>query len=191
MEPATAKDKQDCIRIIASTFGANPSINVVIGQGGNKQKKLSRLAEYAFAKAQGKKGAYLSSNRKGTALVFRSDDTRFNLKEQYYEIRFALSLPVKNIFSTLQRERFLKEHRYGKPHLYFWFLGVEKGGGKAVYELKEIVFEKALQEKLPIVLETSVWRNVLAYQRYGFEIYYEWEDKENGITVWFMKKDFY
>jgi hypothetical protein len=66
---ANKKDKAESVRIIAETFEANPSVNIVIGEKGNRRKKISRLADYAFIKAINRDGAYLSENKKGTALV--------------------------------------------------------------------------------------------------------------------------
>ncbi len=81
MKVATAKDKQDSVRIISKTFDANPSVNIVIGEKGNRLKKISRLADYAFIKALNRKGAFLSDNKKGTALCYRSSEGGVNLKE--------------------------------------------------------------------------------------------------------------
>jgi hypothetical protein len=69
------------------------------------------------------------------------------------------------------------------------FLGVLENGNNAGFELKKIVLNKAMDENLPIYLETSVYRNVIAYQRFGFEIYHEWKDISNNGIVWFMKKE--
>lgn len=189
MISCTPKDRSTCIQIIAETFAANPSVNVVIGASGNKAKKLERLAEYSFVKTFNRKGAFLSTNLLGAALVYRSDAKGHFLSEQWQEVRFALSIGFSQVMKALRRESYIKKHRYSGLHYYFWFLGVKKGGGKAALEIRDAIFEKASKEQLPILLETSVWRNVQAYQRFGFQIYHEWADAENGITVWFMKKE--
>jgi len=181
------KDKEKSVSIIADTFKANPSVNVVIGNGGNHQRKIQRLADYAFIKALNRGGAYVSQNNKGTALFFRSDIKVFSLKEIYYEVRFALSIPFKKVIQTLKRESYIKKHRAYKNYYYFWFLGVQKGGEKAGFELKDVAFKKAQKEQLPILLETSVERNVFVYERYGFEIYHIWQDETNDVKLWFMK----
>ncbi len=190
---ASFKDKAVVVDIITKTFDSNPSVNSVIGATGNRRKKIQRLAEFAFIKALNKNGAYLSNNKKGAALFYRADQNSFSLKEQFYELRFALtSIPIKNIFKVLKREAYFKKIRPqdGKFY-YFWFLGVLENGNNAGFELKNCIFEKANQDHLPIYLETSVYRNVTAYQRFGFEIYHEWQDVENGHTVWFMKKNLF
>ncbi len=186
---STLSDKKDAVKIITDTFLANPSVNVVIGDKGNKRKKIERLADYAFIKALNRQGAYVSENKMGTALFFKSNVKGANLKELYYEVRFALSIPIKKVFQTLKREAYLKNNRAYTEYYFFWFLGVKDGGGRAGFELKDVLFKKAQDIQLPILLETSVERNVRIYERYGFETYHIWDDEVNGVRLWFMKKD--
>jgi len=186
MIQAKHSDKPDSVRIIADTFDANPSVNIVIGDKGNRRKKISRLAEFAFIKSLNRDGAFLSENKMGTALCFNSGKNAFNLNELFYEIRFAFSIPVSKVIQTLKREAYLKKHRYKDEHMYFWFLGVQNGGGKAGFELKDYLFHLSKKNKLPIILETSVERNKVIYERFGFEVYHEWSDSGGGKTLWFM-----
>jgi hypothetical protein len=93
-------------------------------------------------------------------------------------------------FYNEKREAYFKKRRpQDGKYYYFWFLGVLENGNKAAFELKITVLEKAKKDKLPIYVETSVYRNVIAYQRFGFEVYQEWEDVSNNGVVWFMKKE--
>lgn len=186
MITALETDRKDAVRIIANTFEENPSVNIVIGSSGNRSKKINRLAEYAFLKALNKQGAFFSSNKKGVALCFSSEDKRTSIRAFWAELKLAGSIPISKVLETLKREAYLKKHRYTDRHLYFWFLGVEKNGEGAVYELKNEIYLKADTEQLPIILETSVLRNKTAYERYGFKVYHEWEDSGDGHTLWFM-----
>jgi hypothetical protein len=188
MKLASLKDRKLVSSIITETFQNNPSVISILSKKGNLQNKIRYLADFAFIKAYNRQGVYISNNQKGVALFYKGNQSKFSFKEIYYEAKFALlSLPTLKIPSILKREAYMKK---GKPkngnYYYFWFLGVQKDGGNVGFELKQIVLDKAKKEKLPIYLETSVWRNVVAYQRYGFKIYNTWEDKTNGITVWLM-----
>lgn len=187
MPKAKHKDKSDVVEIIQATFLTNPSVNTVIGEKGNRSKKIGRMAEYTFTKSINRNGAFISQNRMGAALFFRSTVKKFDLKEFYYEIKFALSIPPKKVIQTLQREKYLKKNRAYSDYYFYWFLGVKKGGDKAAFELSNEVFDIARRDNLPILLETSVARNKNIYERYGFEVYHEWDDTKNGITLWFMK----
>ena len=96
---ATSKDKDLIVSIITKTFDSNPSVNSVIGKSGNRKKKIQRLAEFAFIKAFNKNGAHFSNNKKGAALFYRADQNSFSFKEQFYELRFALtSIPLQKYF---------------------------------------------------------------------------------------------
>ena len=128
-------------------------------------------------------------NKKGVLLFYKSKINPFSIKELFYELKFALSIPLKNVLYSLQRESFIKKHRVYSNYIYCWFLGVEKGGENAVYELKNKIFELSKKENLPILIETSVEKNKIIYQRYGFEIYFSWFDEKNNITLWFMKRE--
>ena len=181
-------DYNTIINIIADTFMTNPSVNVVIGKKGNRKKKIKRLAEYSLVKAINRNGAYISENKMGAAICFKSNAKGKGLQEFWYELRLASTLPVSKIINTLKREKYIKEHRSKDPvYYYFWFLGVKKGGGKAGFELKNEIFQKAQTENLPILLETSVDRNVLVYERYGFETYHTWYDEANEVSLRFMR----
>ncbi len=189
MVKANYKHKDKAIDIITDTFDANPSVNIVIGASGNRRKKISRLASYAFIKALNRNGAFMSTNQMGIALCFKSDEGSSNFKELIHEIRFAFSIPVKKVFQTLERESYIKKYRYAGRHLYFWFFGVQKGGDRAGFELKNEIFSYSVQEQLPILLETSVERNKEIYERFGFYVYHEWPDSGDGKTLWFMRRD--
>jgi len=65
MVRATYTDKKNAIAIITETFDANPSVNSVIGTGGNRRKKISNLASYAFIKALNRNGTFISTNKWG------------------------------------------------------------------------------------------------------------------------------
>lgn len=179
-------EKKIAIHIITKTFNSNPSVLASIGSQGNLDKKLKRLADYAFVKSKNRSGVYLSENKKGVAFCYQSNCGKTNLNELWKECRLAATLPVSIIRKTLKREAYIKKFRYSKPHLYFWFLGVEKGGGKATFEIKDLLFSRSQNEQLPIVLETSVMRNKIVYERYGFEVYHQWNDGTDGEILWFM-----
>lgn len=185
MFQASKSHQEKAIAIITTTFNSNPSVNIVIGSNGDRSSKIKALSKYAFIKAYNRNGAFISENQKGIGLVFLSDQTGINLSEILAELNFAFKIGLKQVKTALKREVYIKKHRYQKRHLYFWFLGVEKGGDQAVFEMKDQIFNWSKNEQLPILLETSVERNKNAYERYGFQVYHEWKNGE-GNTLWFM-----
>ena len=186
---ATIKDKLTSVGIIAATFDDNMSVNNIVGENGNRKKKIELLAEYAFIKSFNREGAYISDNKMGVAFFYRSNFKYFGLKEMFYELRFALSIPFSKVLETLKRQTYLNKNRYQGEHFYFWFFGVEKGGDKAGFELKDYLYQLSKEENLPIILETSVRRNKVVYQRYGFKIYHTWENYTDDSALWFMIRD--
>jgi hypothetical protein len=188
MKLATLHDRKIVSSIIKETFQNNPSVLSILNKKGDLNKKIGYLADFAFIKAYHRQGVYLSDNQKGVAIFYKGNQSKFSLKETYYEIKFALlALPLWEIPSILKREAYMKKEKPkdGK-YIYFWFLGVKKGGENVGFELKEIVLNEAKKENLPIYLETSVWRNVVVYKRYGFEVYDTWKDEKYKVTVWLM-----
>jgi hypothetical protein len=183
---STLKDKLVSVRIIAATFDANPSVNNIIGENGDRKKKIERLATFAFIKSLNRKGAFISNNKMGVAFFYKSSVKAFSLKEIYYEIRFALSIPFVKVIETLKRQAYLKKHRYQGENFYFWFFGVEKGGDQAGFELKDYLYQLSADEDIPIILETSIRRNKVVYLRYGFKIYHTWENYSDENPLWFM-----
>jgi hypothetical protein len=183
---ATIKDKIVSVRIIAATFDDNMSVNNIVGKKGDRKKKIEQLAEYAFIKSLTRKGAFISKNKMGVAFFYKSSAHPFSLKEIYYQIRLVLSIPFSKVLETLKRQAYLKKHRYQGENFYFWFFGVEKGGDQAGFELKDYLYQLSEDEELPIILETSIRRNKVVYQRYGFEIYHTWENYTDKQPLWFM-----
>ncbi len=189
MRKARIAEKDKVIDIISSTFETNPGVNWLIKKRGSHRKKIRRLASYAFLKSFLREGAYISSNEKGVALCYRFNYQVFSIREVIYQLRFVFfSINPWRILKVLKRESYRKSKRPDSGnYLYFWFLGVIPGGGGAVYELRDAIFEMATQVNLPIYLETAMERTKVAYERYGFETFHYWEDPAENIKFWFMK----
>ncbi len=145
MRKAKLADKDKVIYIISSTFEDNPGVNWLIGRGGNHHRKVNRLACYAFFKSFLGEGVFISSNEKGVALCYRFNYKVFSLKEVFYQLRFALlSINPWRIPKVLKRESYRRSKRpLSGDYLYFWFLGVLPGAERAVYELRDAIFELA------------------------------------------------
>jgi hypothetical protein len=189
MKLATYSDRKKVIEIIAHTFSANPGVNWLLKKGGNHEKKIRRMASYAFMRSYLRNGAFLSENEKGVALCYKFNTRVFSLTGLFYELRFALtSINLARLPAVLKRESYRRKQRPGSgEYLYAWFLGVMPGGGNAVFEIRDEMFSLAREENLPIYLETAMDRVRMGYERYGFETYHYWEDREEDIKFWFMK----
>ena len=76
MRLAKKTDKELVVSIISETFQKNPGVNWMFSSKGNRTRKLSRLAEFAFIKCYNRNGVYISSNEKGVALFYKSDQRK-------------------------------------------------------------------------------------------------------------------
>ncbi len=190
MRQANIKDRAKVVDIIARTFKDNPGVNWMFSANGNQLKKIKRLADYVFMKCYNRNGVLISSNGKGVALFYRSDQKKFSLRELYYEIRFGiLSIKLTKLLEVLKRESFRTRKRpKHQPYYYFWFLGVLKEGARAGFELNKALIAMAKKEHLSIYLETSNERNKIVYERIGYKTYDYWCDDTKGIKFWFMNK---
>ncbi len=115
------------------------------------------------------------------------------LVDYWNQVKLAIKgVTLPRVMEVLKRESYIKKMRpESGEYLYFWFFGVNSQGiGKgAAHEIKNYIFDLSKKEKLPIYLETSVAKNKLIYERYGFETYHTWEDKPKNFELWFMKRD--
>lgn len=191
MQLAENSDKKTVVHIISTMFKNNPGVNWMFSNKGSLDKKLKRLAEYAFVKCYNKKGVFLSNNKKGVALIYRSDIDQFSLRETLYQLKFVLlSIDKTKLKDILFRESYRNKIRpHNTPYYYFWFLGILKDGEKAAFEFHKEILNMADKEKLPIYLETTVERNKIIYEKMGFTTYHFWRDEKKNIQFWFMRRN--
>ncbi|MDB4335058.1 hypothetical protein OAA06_01730 [bacterium] len=195
MIKAVKLDKKQVVEIVTESFSNNPSVLSVIKPGSAKQeqKRIAGLAEYAFNTAFKRNGVVLSSDRQGVAICYPYHVQKNTFKDYWNQLVLAFKvIGVSRILTIMRRDNYVKRQRpKDGRYLYFWFLGVKSDGiGKsAVRELRDSVYKESHLKKLPIYLETSVEKNRVVYERFGFEVYHAWDNTKEGNTIWFMKRD--
>ena len=188
----TAADKQTVIDIITQSMGKLPGIKWVIGDNPRKMaRRLNALADFVFETAFSKNGIYLSSDRKGTAVFFKSE-TKKTLRDIWNQLKFAVRCTgIFRAYEIYRREAYILSKRPAPgTYLYFWIFGVlpdARGNGSAL-ELKDIILSESARLQLPIYLETSNPQNRRVYERYGFKVYHEWFVPSRNFTFWFMMR---
>ncbi len=179
------------IQILTQSFQSNPSALWVIKQDKKVQRRLKTLIEYAVKTGRENDGVFLSDDETAAAICFE-EPAKSNLNSYWNQFQLILgAIGIFRVPQVLRRESYLKKTRPNKPHLNFWFLGVNpasKGAG-GVHDLKKGIFKLSSEKQLPILLETSVERNKKVYERFGFECYHTWEESED-YTLWFMQRDY-
>ena len=189
----TRKDKTTIIDIISRSMYFLQGIKWIIGDNPNAQnKKMTRLAEYIFETGYSKNGIYLSSDRKGVAIMYPIKSKHVNFRSFWNKVKLIfLCIGVNRIKEMYLRELYLKQHRPSEEDfLYFWVYSVlpESRGSGTALELKNIIFSEAHKLNLPIYLETSRLLNKRVYERYGFQVYHEWHIPKRNLTIWFMSR---
>jgi ribosomal protein S18 acetylase RimI-like enzyme len=94
---------------------------------------------------------------------------------------------VADAVGTLERRR---HHHVQRPHFYLSALGVEpqrqgEGVGSA---LLRPVLDRCDQRRIPAYLETATARNVLLYERLGFDVVEELTLPRSDVHGWLMRR---
>lgn len=125
----------------------------------------------------------------GVAICFPEHEVKFSFRVFLFELKFLIqSVPLNYLFRLQQIESYrVKCRTHHDDYLYFWFFGVLQGGDDAGFELKHEIFNIAERQNLPIYAETTVRKNKIVYERFGFETYHHWHSSFNKIDYWFMR----
>jgi hypothetical protein len=102
---------------------------------------------------------------------------------------FMLCIKPTKAMSIQRREKYIESLRLqGIDYIYVWLLGnnPQMKSLKGLAEIRNCLDEKSIQYKLPILIETTVERNLKLYQYVGFEIYHHLYDAKEDLNVWFL-----
>lgn len=180
--------------ILTTTFKNNPGVLWVVKQDGRIQDRIAVLCKFCLSVAYQKKGAYISSDNNGVALLFKSDARQKPLAWLTgYIILGQHCIGWNRAWEIIQREREIIRRRPKNPYLYFWMLGAVKNehGLQTIKEIKNFAFNLSKQMKLPIYAETTLPQMVKIYARYGFRKYDEWDTGKNGLKIYFISRDWH
>jgi ribosomal protein S18 acetylase RimI-like enzyme len=192
MRKANRSDKELVVEIIADSFNENQRINWVIKNDHKRRLRIRELALYAFKTALKRDGVLISSDEKGVALCYRYNKKRDSILDYYNKLRLGIkTIGITRIPMILKRMAFVRNKRpKSGNYLYFWFFAVAKEarGKESAYELSNQIFSESKEKDLMVYAETSDRRNSIIYERFGFETYHFWDDREKGIKLWLMKR---
>ena len=188
-------DKEKVISNLASLLRETPTSLEIIKDDKHKEKRYRYLAEHMINKAIKRDALMLSEDLTGIAILFEENTGQ---KESLWsEIKADLKLAinvtgVSKGLKALKIQTYVKNQRpKDKPHLYCWFWGImpESRGGaghRIAYAMKDEIFRMSKEKKLPVYAETRTRKVMVAYVRYGFKIFNEWQHPSGG-SMWFMK----
>lgn len=191
MIKARKDDKTTVLNIIEESFKDNNSVNWVVKNDHRKDQRLRALAEYAFDMGYAKQGVYLSEDKEAVAICFKESIKVNPLKRIYFQLKlFFQAISVKNIGEVLRRQKYLKSVKPKSDYMYFWFFAAsDKGKGQGgPYSLQKGIYELSEKNQLPIYLETTIRKNKVVYERFGFEIYHTWHLPKQNFDMWFLRR---
>ena len=189
MRKASYREKNLIIEILTQSFETNQSVNYIINQDKNRQRRIRALMDYSFEVCNLFGDVFISDDKKACALIMYPDKKKTSLKSIFLDIKLIFQCTgVGNVKKTLDREGLIKKIQPKEPMTYLWFIGVSmedqnKGFGSKM--LKSII-ELSDKNNKPIYLETSTFRNLPWYKKFGFEVYSE---QDLSYRLYFLKRN--
>lgn len=189
MREAVDKERQIVVNILSKSFDTNSSVNYLIPQNGNRERRLRRLMEYSFDYCSLFGKVLLTNDLKACALVVIPERERTTLKSIILSARLIFkTIGFGNLGKAVRREAAIKKLHEGPKRRYLWFIGVSpesQGRGIGTNLLKDIIAD-ADSMNAQLYLETSVERNLSFYSKMGFTKYAE---LDFGYRLFCMKRD--
>ncbi|MFM6965147.1 MAG: hypothetical protein ACKOWM_06200 [Sphingomonadales bacterium] len=189
MQLATKNDKSRVIRIFQEAFIDNPHILYLLGNKRLK-RKIAIMTRHVIRVAIKRGGIYFSEDREGVLVVFEASKLQLTFIEKCSQYWMALRCFAWRRLPAISRtEKQVQLLRTCQPHdLYVWFYAVSDKalGGPAARELMKDLFSLADRQNASIYAETSLSRNVLIYERFGFECYHQKDF--DGFDLYHLRK---
>ena len=188
-------DKDKVISNVAALLQEVPSSMEIIKNDKHKEKRFRYLAEYMVNKAIERDALIVSEDYEGIAILFEEDPSKKPnfFKELISDLKLALNVTgIKKGLKALKTQSYVKNQRpKDEKHLYCWFWGIMPEGRnvdttKTAYHMKDQFMELSQKKGLPIYAETRIKRVYIAYRRYKFECFNQWQHP-SGDIMYFMK----
>ncbi len=181
------------LEVLRKAMKENPNLLWMTGGG---RKRLRNLYSFCLKMAILCQGAYLHANTKGVLLFYKrgSKSTfRNGIKKIKLYFFFIISvIDVFKLFKVCKVQALVKEKTPSIPHLYCLIIAVspEEKSTQTIIELRDFLFEQSKKQQLPIYIQTSVRRNKVLFERYGFECYDMVQNTSGDYTLWLLKRDY-
>jgi hypothetical protein len=186
-------NKQEVINKVATLLKEIPSSLEIVKDDAKREERFQYLAKHMVEKAIEKDALIISENGKGIAILFKTSKNDDNI---FKDIPTQLGLlknvtGFKNAFKILKTQKYIKQQRPQEgEYLYCWFWGIlqdARGADTQVgKEMKDEFYRRAQVYNLPLYAETRMRKNALVYQRFGFEMFHEWQHP-SGDTMYFLR----
>ncbi|MFV8226728.1 hypothetical protein [Christiangramia aquimixticola] len=188
-------ERKDIIEKVTTLLKEIPSSMDVVKKGGNRDPRFRYLATHMVDKAIEKDALIISENRQGIAILFKTSKKDNNIwKDLWSQLKLVVNVTgVKNAYKIIKTQDYIKKQRPQEgEYLYCWFWGILKdsrGADKQVgKEMKDEFYRRAKLYNLPLYAETRMRKNALVYQKFGFNLFHEWQHP-SGDTMYFLRYD--
>lgn len=187
-------NKQEIIKNVSTLLQEIPTSMEIVKDDSKREKRFNYLATYMVEKAIEKDALIVSPDEKGIAILFRTNSKDKNFwKDTILDLKLAINVTgIKKGLKAMKIQSYVKSQRPKEgDYLYCWFWGIlsdARGSddAKTAYDMKNKFYAIAKDLQLPIYAETRLRRISLAYQRYGFELFNEW-DHPSGDKMYFLR----
>lgn len=187
-------DKHEIIGHVSTLLQEIPTSLEIVKDDHKRQQRFDYLARHMVEKAIRNDALIISENQRGIAILFHNkkgeSDFWWDLKE---DLKLAIKVTgIKKGLKALKAQKYVKAQRpKDQDYLYCWFWGIlpdSRGSddSKTAYEMKNKFYALSKELQAPIFAETRIRRISLAYRRYGFELFNEW-DHPSGGKMYFLK----
>ena len=182
---------------MASLLQEVPSSLEIIKDDKHKEKRFRYLAKHMIDKAIDRDALIVSEDYNGIAILFEEGSSRKESlwKELLTDLKLAFHVTgIKKGLKALKIQSYVKKQRpQHQKHLYCWFWGIMPEARnvdttKTAYNMKNQFLALSEEKNLPIYAETRIKRVYIAYRRYKFECFHQWQHP-SGDTMYFMKYD--
>lgn len=189
-------NKEEVIDKVALLLKEIPTSMEIVKNDSKKDKRFHYLATHMVEKALKKDALIISENQKGIAILFKTSKQDENFWKEIPE-QLGLLFNVtgfSNALKILKTQNYIiKQRPQHEEYLYCWFWGIladARGSddSKTAYNMKNKFYAIAKDLQLPIYAETRIRRISLAYRRYGFKLFNEW-DHPSGDKMYFLRYD--
>ncbi len=189
MKKALPSDKEKVIRILEKSFYDVPGLVWITGGGLSHNRKLRTLLDCAVELTFHQGEIWLSDNERAAMLLFYQHDRRFSWRSIWLKLRMATQvIGLARLPEILARERYIQAQQTHANCIYVWFIAALDDSLDGVVDLKNAIFQKSYLENLPILMETTVRKVALAFERYGFMRYHHWQPTHREVQVWFLRR---
>ncbi len=187
-------NKLEIIGHVSTLLQEIPTSMEIVKDDHKREKRFRYLAKYMVEKAIEKDALIISENGRGIAILFRTNSRDKNFwKDLVQDIKLAINVTgIKKGLKAIKSQGYVKSQRPSEgDYLYCWFWGIlpdSRGSddSKTAYEMKNKFYAISKDLQLPIYAETRIKRISLAYRRYGFKLFNEW-DHPSGDRMYFLK----